>query len=338
MAEVRVKVFSRDLQKNLFPDNAFYKKSKLDSASSAESIEIPQAGAHVKASIGNVQIDYDNAANNLSDADKLQALKRINDKKIYTNQNFFVPPVVIDKNNQDGELTYEKRSEIQEEFALELNTQIANYAAVNWAPTLSGNILQTSGTETRTGLVTGGLAADVKRTTFQDILAVKKAFQKMNLPGGGNVYALPTPEFWEDIMLIPEFRDFEKTGMQTLLKNGTIGRWLGITWMEPRHNSELNANILYDMATPATPTKVDYQTVQVGGRDLLQITPTTTTVSGILFWHDKMVRRSEGRNNVYFRNNDPEYQADILSSNVRFGATSSRADEKGIIALVESPV
>lgn len=337
MAEVRVKVFSRDLQKNLFPDNAFYKKSKVDPSSNAEFIEIPQAEAPVKASIGDVQVGYDDVANNLGNADKLQAIKRINSKRIYENQNFFVPPVIIDKNNQDGELTYEKRAEIQEEFTLELNTQIANYAAVKWAPTAISNIVGTSGTETRLGLVVGGLAAAVKRAVYQDILNVKKIFQRMSLPKGGKIYALPTPEFWEDIVLMEEFRTFEKTGMVTMLKTGVIGNWLGINWMEPRHNEGLEANIVYDYADPANPVKIDYVPTVVGGRTLQTITPTATSVSGVLFWHERMVRRSEGRNNVYFRKDDPEYQADILSANVRFGGTASRNDNKGVVALIETP-
>ena len=337
MAEVRIKVFKRDLQKNLFPDNAFYKKSKVDGASSAESIEIPQAESPVKAVIGNVQVNYDDVANNLTAANKLEAVKRINSKKTYENQNIFVPPVIIDKNNEDGELSYEKRAEIQEEFALELNTQVANYAAERWAPTNINRITGTTGTETRLGLVTGGLPGPVKRATYKDLLRVKKFFQKMNLPKGGKIYALPTSEFWEDIMLMEEFRSFEKTGLVTLLKDGTIGKWLGITWMEPRNNEDLGANIIYDYADPANPVKVSYESVIVGGRNVLQIAPTATTVSGVLFWHERMVRRSEGRVNGYFRKDDPFYQADILSSNVRFGATSSRADEKGVVALIETP-
>ena len=149
MAEVRVKIFSRDLQKNLFPDNAFYKKSKKDAPSSAESIDIPQAQAQASAVIGNVQIAYDTAGNNLADADQLTVIKRINTLLTYANQNFFVPPIVIDKNNQDGELSYEKQSQIREEFAEELNTQVANYAGTKWAPTVAGNILKTTGTATR---------------------------------------------------------------------------------------------------------------------------------------------------------------------------------------------
>lgn len=335
MAEVRVKIFSRDLQKNLFPDNQFFKKSKVDPASSAESIDIPQAQAQASAVIGNVQIAYDTAGNNLNDADKLTAIKRINTLLTYVNQNFFVPPIVIDKNNQDGELSYSKQVEIREEMSLELNTQVANYSAIKWSPSVVANMVKTTGSATRTSLVTGGYAGLVKRTTFQDILNVKKLFQKMNLPAG-QIYALPTPEFWEDIMLIPEFRDFEKTGMTTLLKTGTIGRWLGINWFEPRHNESLNANILYDNTTPATPIKIDYTDAVVDGRTVKVIAPNANTVSGVLFWHEKMVRRSEGNANVYFRANDPEFQADILSCNVRYGASNGRSDEKGLVALVET--
>ena len=337
MPEVRVKIFSRDLQKNLFPDNAFYKRSKKDAPSSAESIDIPQAQQQAAAVIGNVQIDYDNAGNNLAAADKLDPIKRINTLKTYANQNFFVPPVVIDKNNQDGELSYSKQQEIREEMSLELNTQVANYAAVKWSPATVARMVKTTGTATRTCEVVGGHAGQVKRAVLADILNVKGLFQKMNLPAG-KLYALPTPAFWNDIMNIPEFRDFEKTGMDTLLKQGTIGRWLGIDWYEPRWNEGLGANIVYDDAVPATPVKIDYTPAVVGGRTVQVLVPNATSVGGVLFWHEKMVRRSEGNVNVYYDPNNPEYQADIISSNVRFGASSGRSDEKGVVALIETLV
>lgn len=337
MAEVRVKLFSRDLQKNLFPENAFYKRSKVDPASNMESIDIPQAQSQAAAVIGNVQIAYDTAGNNLADADKLTAIKRINTLKNYVNQNFFVPPIVIDKNNQDGELSYSKQQEIREEMALELNTQIANYAAVKWSPAAVARMFKTTGATTRLGEVVGGWAGAVKRATLDDIIGVKGLFQKMNLPAG-RLYALPTPGFWQDIIKLPEFRDFEKTGFDTMLKQGTIGRWLGIDWFEPRWNELLGGNIFYDDNVPAVPVKIDYSTVVVGGRDTQVLVPNANTVSGVLFWHEKMVRRSEGNVHVYFKKDDPEYQADILSANVRFGSTSGRSDEKGVVALIETKV
>lgn len=337
MAEVRIKIFSRDLQKNLFPDNAFYKRSKVDPASSATSIDIPQAQAQARAKIGNVQIDYDNPANNLTDASKMTAIKRVNTLLNYVNQNFYVPPIVIDENNQDGELSYSKQQEIREEMSDELNTQVANWAAVNWAPTQAGNIISTTGTDTRTSLVTGGYNGLVKRISYQDLLNLKvKAMKQQKM--GGKWFILPTPEQWEDIMLIPEFRDFEKTGRETLLKEGVIGTWLGFTWLDPRQNDDLEANVIYDTTTPATPTKVDYAASVEGGtgRTIYTLTPTANSCSALLAWNDRMVRRSEGNVNVYYRKDDPLYQADVLSANVRFGASFSRADNKGVLVLVET--
>lgn len=336
MAEVRIKIFSRDLQKNLFPDNAFFKRSKKDPSSNALSIDIPQAQGQARAKIGNVQIDYDTAGDNLTAADKLTAIKRINTLLNYPNQNFFVVPVIIDKNNQDGELSYDKLQQIREEMAEELNTQIANWAAVKWGPTVAGNILKTTGATTRTSLIVGGYNGLVKRITFQDLLNVRKEAMKQQKMGG-RWYVLPTPEQWEDIMLIPEFRDFEKTGNQTLLKAGVIGTWLNMTWLEPRQNDDLEANIIYDTTVPTAPTKVDYiGAVDGDGRTIETLTATANSVSAVLFWNDRMVRRSEGRNNAFFRANDPEFQADIISANVRFGASFGRSDNKGVIALVET--
>jgi len=45
--EVVTTIFSKELQKNLYPDNSFYKGCKVDEgvAINAETVEVPQAGA-----------------------------------------------------------------------------------------------------------------------------------------------------------------------------------------------------------------------------------------------------------------------------------------------------
>ena len=51
MAEISPIKFSRELNKVLFPDNAFYKKSMTDEAQ-YKTIEIPEAGVTGTASVG----------------------------------------------------------------------------------------------------------------------------------------------------------------------------------------------------------------------------------------------------------------------------------------------
>ena len=343
MSEVRIARFNRDIQKNLFPINDFYKKSIVDPASTAETIEIPQALAHQKAFIGDVQLDYNNPANNLTDANALQVIKRVNTKKIYDNKNFVLSPTAVDKNNQDGELSYNKMGVIREEYANEFNTLTANYAAVQWAPTSVNRVFLTTGTQARENGVVNGYVGNVKRLTKEDLINVRKEFMKQNLMNGAGVanvkiWALITPEQWEDIMLIPELVDFEKTGNETMLKKGVIGKWLNIWFVTPRYNEDAGGNIFYDVADPQNPTKLEYTTVarpDGGTSEVLQ--PTANTVGGALFWHEKHVRRSEGRVNTYYDPNNVRYQADLISSNLRFGATISRLDEKGVIALIDAP-
>jgi hypothetical protein len=320
MAEVIKAKFLREFQRNLFSDNSFWMKAKSDSgADDNETINIPQAAGKVGSTFGLIQagqVDGDNA-------NSLTPKVRLNDKKSYDIEVFGTEAVALQLADLDT-ISYNKRQELFREHQDVISQDIADFAAVQYAQDTpnASLIIESTGTDLRANIVTGGFVGNVRKFTKADIINVKRIFHRMNLAGiPGKIYGLITPEQWEDLLLIADFVDYEKMGQESKLKEGVIGRLLGIDFMIPRHNEALNANVVYDAAL----AKRAY------GAAL-----TATETSAGIFFHSGLVRYSKGRGYIYETKKDPVYKSDIMSADARFGATKSRSDGRGVVSLVEA--
>ena len=321
MAEVQNIKFSKEFQRNLVPDNSFYLKSKKDSAPAPDvtTVEIPQAGTAVSSTFGALQDGQANLAN----ANSLTPIVRLNTKKSYSINVFGTEPVALQSIDLNT-FSYNKRSELFQEHADVVNNQIGNFAAIEFAQDTANTdlIVSTTDTATRTSDVVGGYAGLVKRIAKEDIINIKRLFHRMNISGVENgLYSLITPEQWQDLLLIPEFVDYEKTGIESKLKQGLVGRLLGFEFYV-RQNESLNANVLYNETTKA---KIAYQAA-----------PAVTDTSAAIFWHQSLVRHTQGAAQVFLQKNSPVYKSDVMSTDARFGATKSRLDGKGVVSLVET--
>ena len=318
MAEVVKKKFLREFQSNLFPDNMFWTKAKSDSgADQFTSIDIPIAATPVSSTFGAIQDGQANGAN----ANTLTAKVRVNNTKNYPIEVFGTEPVALQLIDLDT-ISYNKRAELYKEHQDVINTDVANYAAIQYASNVQASQILTTG-GARVNIVTGGFSGNVKSITKDDMINVKRIFHRQNIMNKpGQLYGLITPEQWDDILKIPEFVDYEKTGQLSKLKEGVIGRLLGIEIMVPRHNPALNANVVY--ATNGLGNKLEFGAALSG-----------TETSAAVFWHSGMVRYSKGSGMLYERKKDPIYKSDIMSADVRFGATQSRTDGAGVVTLIE---
>ena len=137
---------------------------------------------------------------------------------------------------------------------------------------------------------------------------------------GGNWYGLVTADMYTDLLAIPDFVDYYKTGNESKLKEGIIGRICGIDILS-RTVSAGHNGILYNAAGAPQPGKTK---------------ATDELLSGALFWNDRMVCRAEGRVGVAVNENAPGYLGGtILETWCRIGADIIRSDQKGVIALLE---
>lgn len=308
MAEIRTTLYSKELQKQIFPDNSFYKKSVAETgvADTTETVEKP-----VQVGIGKAQEGKPNSL-------PLQIETSTDTKKTYNTTLIYCKPLLID--SQSELLTnYSKRQTKQEQQAGEINNKVAAYAAYHWSPTKSTNILKTTGDARKSNVQ--GLTSNRKALTKDDFLALHNIMMRMNVSGlGGKWFGMVTPDQYTDLLKIPEFIDFYKTGNSTKLESGVVGIILG-TEIFVRTTDEGHAGILYK--PDGTPLKGDSEIKD-------------TLLTGGLFWNDKMVCRAEGLLRTVVNENAPGYLGGtIIESFTRFGADIIRDDQKGVIALLE---
>lgn len=333
MAEMRLTSFQRIIEKNLWPDNAFYKNSKNAGQPNAEKIVIPQSSSLEEPILGGVTAGYYTTANNMKAATALAPVINVNDKLEYTNNIVRLPhPIVIEKLQED-EVGYNKAETLAQDQAENIMTAVANLCATLWAPTNASYIIPTVGLNAKNELklrassvgAKGGYAGNVKRFQYEDLLALESTIMRQNL-AGGNWYALPTVEQWEDLRRIADIIDFEKTGNSGMLEKGIIGKWGLINYLKPRQNDKWNSNLLFDITNPAAPVAVAY----AGALN-------ANCVSSMLVWNDQYVERNEGSVQFFSRKDDPIYMGDLFNWGVRFGASKRRLDGKGVIAVYETP-
>lgn len=308
MAEIRTTLYSRELQKQIFPDNSFYKKSIAETgvADDVKQVEKPVQSKIKKAKEGEpkslpltVEVSTDST-------------------KTYPTTLIYAAPLLIDSQSELM-VNYNKRQTKQQQQAEEINTAAAAYAAYRWSPTKKENILKTTG-ELR-GSNVMGLSSKRKAFTKADLLKLHNLIMRMNVSGlGGKWYGMISADMYTDLLSIPEFVDYQKTGFTTKLETGIIGSILGIEIFQ-RSVDEGHSGILYK--ADGTPVKGD----SVVTDDLL---------TGSLFWNDKLVCRAEGMLRTVVNENAPGYMGGtILETFTRFAADIIREDQKGVIALLE---
>lgn len=311
MAQISPIKFSRELQKQLFPDNSFFKKSRTETGIGAdvESVEIPIAGDVGAALSGNPVLP-------------VAITSRTDNVKSYTVEQLYTSPYLVTR-EESIVLNYDKVTDLAQSLAMSINTRAGNISATEWGATLSSNIVRTTGSTGRATAVTG-TTGNRKPIIKVDMLDVRKLFNKMNLPslGKDSIWGILTPEMVDDLLNIAEFVDADKTGELSKLKNGDIGFIMGMNLMM-RNNDIGSTGVMYNVDS-TTKRTVD-ETLGV-----------TDNAAGI-FWHKAMVRHAEGHAETIINRKPAGYLgATVIESVVRFGATFDRTDQKGIVALVET--
>jgi hypothetical protein len=338
--ESRMTMYTSEINPYLYSDNSFMAKSVNDAAfaASGNTKRLNDSVAGPTVTKGRV---YATTLANGDNAPTKTVKVRKNTGHDWEIEYFHTDPDALTF-ELTSEVPYEARQELLRAHADILNQSIANYTAVEWAQgevgaaetvdTATGNnfFVFTSSTNVRANAVTG-TTGNVKKIDKQDMQNLKKALQRQQLTGGmGTMYFLPTVEQYDDIMNVPEFVDFEKTGRESRLIKGEVGMLYGITILDPRHREDWNANILYS-----------YTALSGTDTDLTKIEDTASAganmVSAGIGWVDNMVLRAQGSAIVFPWLNSPTYLADVYASELRYGAIKKRNDNKGVVMLVENP-
>jgi hypothetical protein len=305
MSQIQTVKYSSELQKQLFPNNEFYKNSLSETgiAADAATFEIPNLS------------DIDGAS--LGTPTKLPLSVSVSDdtKVTGTMKQLYCKPIVI-QNEEEFTTNYNKRMNKQLQQAAAINTKAADYAVYQWLPTANGDIVVSTGTARATSVT--GLTGNRKALTKADLLNVKKKLMLANtlsVPGG--LFALLTPDAYNDLLAIAEFVDYDKLGNTSKLEQGVLGRILGFDIMVRSKDGHIGA--LYTASNAK----------------LWAATTAATDRPVNLFWHSGMVCHAEANAMTYVNDNDATYLGTVLNSSTRFGAEKCREDEKGVVALPE---
>lgn len=309
MAEIRPIKFSKELQSQLFPENAFYKNSITESGIGidVERVEIPQAAALGVVGIGNPSTL------------PLTITQRTDDIKFYNVQQLYMEEPVLITDENEIVVNYNKRADIQTSMSLSINTKAGDLAATAWGAILAGNIVRTTDTATRTTEIVGATGTR-KKIAYADLVALNGLINRQNAPVG-QWYGLLTAAMVDDIFELDKLNEADKAQI-AIIKTGKIGTIFGIQFMM-RHNRTLgHSGISYN---------VDATVKKAIGAAVV-----ATDNAAAIIWHNRLVRHAEGHAKTYIDRDKPEYLGTVINSKVRFGATFNRADEVGIVALVET--
>ena len=298
MAEQLVKIFGKEIQKNLFPDNSFYKNSRLDGGVNvkAKTIQVPQSGSAPTVLVNPSSFP-------------LTIAQRTDDTIEYSVDLFATAPIHIEDVNLMV-INYDKRKDVLEDHVNTLNTAIANKMAYTWAAGLlvaDGNVLKTTGAARPSTY--GGV--DVKKVTYNDIVALSTKMDEDEIPEDGRFLLVPS-QMYADLLGINEFISVDYK--DKAVAKGSVGTILGFTIYKRSKAVKFNATFVLKAYTDAN---------------------ATTDRDGILAWQKSFVRRAEGTVKVYSEIDKPTYLGSIYNAAVRSGGVAGRSDNKGVYSLAQ---
>lgn len=293
-------VFAKDIEANIFPDNAFYMQSKDDSAFvDNDMVRYPVSGVKPNVEVNRTQLPA-------------PITKRTDDNNDYYLSEFTSDPTLI-TDSEELIVNYAKRSNVLSDHQETINTKVAEFFANLWLPNGASNIVRSTGTTTRTASAPSATGTR-KKVTKDDIIKLAEIMNRMDAPLAGRNLLIPA-EFQSDILSIDQFVDANKIGTPNLIK-GSVGMLLGF-------NIFVRSSVgVYD--NTGTPVK---KAIGAAGA--------TSDNLAALAWNSSWVNRAKGNVKVYANMDQAEYYGSIFSAMVRAGG-KTRKDLKGVIALVEA--
>jgi hypothetical protein len=309
MAEIRPIKFSQELQSQLFPDNAFYKRSISETGIGidVERIEIPQAAAAGTVGVG------------VPGTLPLTITQRTDDIRSYLVEQLYMEEPILITDENEIVVNYNKRQDIITAMAMSINSKAGDIAATEWGATLAANFVRTTDTAVRATEIVGA-TGNRKRIAYADLVAINGIMNRMNAPVG-KWYGLLTAAMIDDLFLLDKLNEADKAQI-AIIRTGEIGNIFGINFMMRSNNTLGHAGLSY--SNDATPVK----------QALGAVVPATANAGGVV-WHQRLVRHAEGHAKTYIDRDKPEYLGTVVNSKVRFGATYNRTDEVGVISLIE---
>ncbi len=295
---IQKEIWLRELVGNFFPDNSFASKSVSDDAfvQAGKKVHVPNAGAP-----SGVQ------KNRTSLPGSIQ--KRTDVDVEYTLNEFTTNPILI-PDADTVELSYDKRMSVIAEDKAELQRVACEDLLMSWAPDKDGCVYTTG--EAKPAHQTGA-TGNRKALTTDDLLNLQTKFDQENISPDGRYLLLDAVMYAE---LLKSMTNTDKIGFFQAadVKRGVVGQLYGFNVMK-------RSTVLRYAVTSGAATGLATENV-------------ATDCAAGLAWQERCVRRALGEVKMFDESGSPTYYGDIYSFLLRCGGTKSRADKKGVYAIV----
>ncbi|AHJ98940.1 hypothetical protein [Hymenobacter swuensis] len=298
--DVLTSLFTRDLQKILFPDNSFYKRTKkLNTAAdapgfAAASYQIPQEMQQptgiIDPAVFPLPVEEIEGGNEIVTLSLLATNPtRLGDKELL-------------------EVSYDKRASTLALHSSVLDQMAADVSLNRMSQVSSSAIITTSGAAVAAALP--GLTGTRKAITKDDIIKGSTILDRMNIPG--QRYGLVGATQYAELLGIEHFVDYNKTGNKSALLTGAIGELMGVVW--------------YKRSTAALFTGA-------GAPKAVQAAAAADDNEAMLLWVEDAIGRVEGAPKVYINEGQAQYLGALMNNAVRFGMKLMRTDKAGVVAI-----
>lgn len=309
MSRALIQVLTKELNPFLFPKNDFI--------------------------AGNAMFDNQGADSDMVTVNESQELP-----KVIENQTVFPLPVAATEHTRKSYTIDTLRSlptfvldtdELLTNFSIQQNElrkhgetikrQYYDKIAHSWAQDGSSSLRRTTGALSTFAMMPG-MTGSRRALTREDWIGAISDMAKQDVPTEGLKALVPEVIYWQMITL-PEFTEYQKTGVtDPAITGGAMGEYLGVKIY--RRNGVPFYN------TDAT-TKLNYLEADGSRHE-----PSGAENLSVMIWHPAFVRYSLGNENIYLKEGDPTLQGNLMSTNVRCGASRSRTDNKGVVMIVQA--
>ena len=291
-------IWINSIIEGLFADNTFASRSLNHSGFvSAKMVHVPNAGA-LPGVVKN-RSELPGTVGGRNDIDLT-----------YDIAEYTTNPLII-RDAEKVELVYDKRESLVGGTRTALAEAVHADLLRSWVP--SGFAFFNATATTEKGHLAGTTSADLKAVTKADILALKKQFDKDDVPQTGRCILLDAVMYNQ---LLDSLSEAESGAFLTSVnaQKGTVGSLYGFDF--------------YMRSTVLRTTAAGTSLAAAGS------TTATDRAAGIA-WQEGCVSRALGETSLFEENDSPTYYGDIISALVRAGGSYVRKDKKGVAVLYQ---
>lgn len=300
-------VWAKDIQDNFYQNNEFLAQSTDHSMwVNFKTVHIPQAGA--ASAVEQNRAILPATIGSRTDTDLT-----------YNLNEYSIDPILI-TNLEEIQISYSKRTSVLFNINEALKYTVASQTLYSWAPSGATRIVSTTGSTSTLNLPHSTATGSRKMLTISDLTRAKLILDKDNVPKTGRVLLIPEYMFNIDLLNISGVNQAYGFG-QPVLPNGIVARIMGF-------DIYTRPDVLcYD--NTGTPV------IKAISGDGTVTTPATTDQGAALAYHPSFVAKAMGSIKMFYRENDPVYYGNVLSGLLMHGAAKMRADQKGVVAIVQ---